>query len=530
MEELKGWLILAFIVFLLLPFSSKRKEVKQRRKDAREFEPVAVENTKSGNSARWVSEKLLKKAGLFKGAGWFIGIARESGRPMHWNGGDGHAVLVAPTGSGKGTCIQEPNLLGGFDDYSVVCVDPKGEQAAISGEYRSRLGPVYALNPYGILRDELKRLKWAQYNTMSRLDWRDPVNFGPLAAKQADAIVWQDEIGNERNHWSKNARKLIHGLIMALASGGVPEKHRNLAKVAEIISTGEVYDFCRSVMRKNPDPIIRLRLNKYAVDPKTIDNKGEMASIVSTADTEVDFLGDAAIAKSLSRSSFQFADLKRRVCTVYIVLPLDYLEIASRYFRLLVSCGLSELISPSARGSVRTVMMLDEFYQYGALSAVDNAFRMARGSRVQLFPVVTSIGDLKARYPQTWRSFLSNSAVRIFMAAQDDETARYMVEECGDREMLVSSQSVREDRSRDYGGGLYDVDITYGSNSDRQPLLNEHQARSLAHDEMLVMLRGLGSIAAKRRPYYADGKLRRRARPNPYLGNSGGSWLKRILS
>ena len=277
----------------------------------------------------------------------------------------------------------------------------------MSGHYRRRLGPVFVLNPYQILLPHLKGLKQARYNSMSRLNAKDTLNFGPLSAKQADAIVWQDEIGRESKHWSKNARKLIHGLIMALVNDGGTPKARSLVRVAEIISTGDVYDFCRSMMKRTSDPFIRQRLSKFAVDPSKIDNKGELASIVSTADTEVDFLADAAIADSLSVSDFQFADLKKRICTVYIVLPLDYLEIASRYFRLLVSCALSELIDPAARGNVRTVMLLDEFYQYGALSAVDNAFRMARGARVQLFPIVTGIGDLSARYPKTWRSFLA---------------------------------------------------------------------------------------------------------------------------
>jgi type IV secretion system protein VirD4 len=512
-------------IYLFFWAVEKQQEaIEERREAATNFEPVARENTKSQNSARWADDAALEKAGLFNGAGWFIGFSSESGRPMRWAGNDGHGVLVAPTGLGKGVCVQSFNMLWGFDDYSVVCIDPKGEQAGVTGEWRSRLGPVYVLNSYGILLEELNALQRARYNPMSRLNPADVVNFGPLAAKQADGIVWQDVIGTENTHWSKNARKGIHGLIMALARYGGP-RDKNLVRVAEIISTGELYPYCQWVMKQNPDRAIKMRLKKFAVDPEKIDNKGELASIVSTMDTEVDFLGDIAIGESLLRSDFQFADLKKRVCTVYIILPLDYLEIASRYFRLLVSCALSELIDPAARGSVPTVMMLDEFYQYGALSAVDNAFRMARGAGVQLFPSVTSIGDLKARYPQTWRSFLGNSVVRIFMAAQDDETASYMARETGDREMIVWSQSVREDRNRAIGG-LCDVDISYGMNSQREPLLNEYQARSLSANEMLVMLRGVGSIAAGRVPFFKIRELRERARPNPYLRNSGGQ--KRI--
>lgn len=500
-------LIAAPVVFLLVWAADRERElIEERREAATNFQPVARENTKSENSARWADDAQLQKAGLFNGAGWFIGFSSESGRPMRWAGNDGHGVLVAPTGSGKGTNVQLFNMLWGFDDYSVVCIDPKGEQAAVSGEYRSRLGPVYVLNSYGILLDELNALQRARYNPMSRLNPDDVDNFGPLAAKQADGIVWQDQIGTENTHWSKNARKGIHGLIMALARYGGP-REKNLVRVAEIISTGEIYPYCQWVMKQKPDRAIKLRLAKFAVDPEKIENKGELASIVSTMDTEVDFLGDIAIGESLLRSDFQFSDLKKRVCTVYIILPLDYLEIASRYFRLLVSCALSELIDPAARGSVPTVMMLDEFYQYGALSAVDNAFRMARGAGVQLFPSVTSIGDLKARYPQTWRSFLSNSVVRMFMAAQDDETAEYMARECGDREMVVWSQSVREVRSQSLFG-VDDVDVSYGMNSQREPLLNDHQARSLSENEMLVMLRGVGSIAAGRVPFFKIRELR----------------------
>ncbi len=168
-------LIAAPLVYLFFwADERKRQEIEERREAATEFEPVARENTKSQNSARWASETLLENAGLFNGAGWFIGFSSESGRAMRWDGGDGHACLVAPTGSGKGTCIQLVNMLWGFDAYSVV--------------YRSRLGPVYVLNPYRILQHELKALQAARYNSMSRLDSDDVINFGPLAAKQADAL------------------------------------------------------------------------------------------------------------------------------------------------------------------------------------------------------------------------------------------------------------------------------------------------------------------------------------------------------
>jgi type IV secretory pathway TraG/TraD family ATPase VirD4 len=129
------------VVLIMAPFvylffwadERKRQEIEERREAATEFEPVARENTKSENSAHWASEDAMQRAGLFNGAGWFLGFSSESGRAMRWAGNDGHGCLIAPTGQGKGVCVQMPNMLWGFDDYSVVCIDPKGEMAAVSG-------------------------------------------------------------------------------------------------------------------------------------------------------------------------------------------------------------------------------------------------------------------------------------------------------------------------------------------------------------------------------------------------------------
>jgi type IV secretion system protein VirD4 len=47
---------------------------------------------------------------------------------------------------GRGTII--PNLL----DYpgSVVCIDPKGENARITARHRARFGSVHVLDPFGV--------------------------------------------------------------------------------------------------------------------------------------------------------------------------------------------------------------------------------------------------------------------------------------------------------------------------------------------------------------------------------------------
>lgn len=50
------------------------------------------------------------------------------------------------TGKGVGTII--PNLLTA--DRSVICIDPKGENARIAGRARQSFGPVHVLDPFGV--------------------------------------------------------------------------------------------------------------------------------------------------------------------------------------------------------------------------------------------------------------------------------------------------------------------------------------------------------------------------------------------
>ena len=49
--------------------------------------------------------------------------------------GERHLLLFGPNGTGKGTRFLIPNLLA-IKDRSIVVVDPKGELAAVTAEYR----------------------------------------------------------------------------------------------------------------------------------------------------------------------------------------------------------------------------------------------------------------------------------------------------------------------------------------------------------------------------------------------------------
>lgn len=70
---------------------------------------------------------------------------------------------MAPTRTGKGVGAIIPNLLTA--DRSVICIDPKGENAKIAGRARKSFGPVHVLDPFGVTG-----LPSAAFNPLDGLD------------------------------------------------------------------------------------------------------------------------------------------------------------------------------------------------------------------------------------------------------------------------------------------------------------------------------------------------------------------------
>ncbi|MBR7559814.1 type IV secretory system conjugative DNA transfer family protein, partial [Mycobacterium tuberculosis] len=80
-------------------------------------------------------------------SGLLIGRDGKTGKLLRYDG-PAHLLTMAPTRTGKGVGTIIPNLLTA--DRSVICIDPKGENAKIAGRARQQFGPVHVLDPFGV--------------------------------------------------------------------------------------------------------------------------------------------------------------------------------------------------------------------------------------------------------------------------------------------------------------------------------------------------------------------------------------------
>ena len=118
--------------------------------------------------------------------------------------GERHLLLFGPNGTGKGTRFLIPNLLS-IKDRSIVVIDPKGELAAVTADYRRTIGDVVMLNPFNVLG-----LGSTGFNPLALLDPKSP-NFYDEAAALGEALI---RIEGNDPHWGKSAQGLLVALIM----------------------------------------------------------------------------------------------------------------------------------------------------------------------------------------------------------------------------------------------------------------------------------------------------------------------------
>src|ERR1700689_3143439 len=121
-----------------------------------------------------------------------------------------HLLVIGPNGSGKGPRLLIPALLE-ISGRSIVVIDPKGELAAVTAEWRRTVSDVVVLNPFGLHTGQYPDLASSGFNPLASLDETAPT-FYDDAKGLAEALITVE--GDAQRHFPESARGLITGAIM----------------------------------------------------------------------------------------------------------------------------------------------------------------------------------------------------------------------------------------------------------------------------------------------------------------------------
>jgi type IV secretion system protein VirD4 len=417
-------------------------------------------------------------------SGLLIGRDGKTGKLLRYDG-PAHLLTMAPTRTGKGVGTIIPNLLTA--DRSVICIDPKGENAKIAGRARQQFGPVHVLDPFSVTG-----MTSAAFNPLAMLD-PDSLDVAEDASTLADALVFDEPGMAGEAHWNEEAKALIAGIILYVACHN-SHADRTLEMVRYCLTAApEMF----LTMLKNMQASTQARgLIARAANRHLGKSDREAAGVLSAAQRHTHFLDSPRIVDVTARSDFRFADLKHRNATVFLVLPPDRLSTYSRWLRLLVAQSLTDMARDPAKPAAPVLYLLDEFAALGHLAPVERAMGLMAGYGVQLWPILQDVHQLRATYGQRAGTFLSNAGVLQVFGVNDHDSARLVSDLLGQETVVFQTMSRALDSDRS--------GISYGEQHTARPLLTPDEVRNLPSHAELLFLAGQRPIVAGKLAYYAD--------------------------
>jgi type IV secretion system protein VirD4 len=443
-------------------------------------------------SARWANANEVRS--LVRQDGLIVGRENRKGGELLRYAGQQHLITIAPTRSGKGVGAIIPNLLTA--DRSVLCIDPKGENARVAVHARERFGPVYVLDPFSV-----SGVSVAAFNPLDGLD-EDSPDLAEDAALLADALVYDPPGQTGEAHWNEEAKALIAGMILYVICHEGSER-RNLITVRELL-TSAPDDFAATlaIMQKSKcaGGLVARAANRH------VGKTGrEAAGVLSSAQRHTHFLDSRRMATVLERSDFQFEDLMDRVCTVFLVLPPDRLSTHSRWLRLLVSQAIGALARSTARPDEPVLLLLDEFAALGRLEPLEQAFGLMAGYGLQLWPILQDLHQLWSVYGERAGTFLSNAGLIQVFNVGDVETASWVSKSIGAATMAYQTAGASVSK----GSGPFSFQQTTTSTSTanhltRRELLTPDEVMRLDSNLEILLRQGAAPMAARKVRYFAD--------------------------
>jgi len=438
-------------------------------------------------SARFATDKEARPLTRSQ-AGLLIGRDSKTGKLLRYDG-PAHLLTMAPTRTGKGVGTIIPNLLTA--DRSVICIDPKGENARIAGRARQKFGPLHVLDPFGVTGKPS-----AAFNPLDALD-PDGLDVAEDASTLADALVYDDPGTAGEVHWNEEAKALISGIILYVVASE-PRDRRTLATLRENLTLApEAFTALLKAMQASTaaDGLVARAANRHLGK-----SDREAAGVLSAAQRHTHFLDSPRMTAVLGRSDFRFADLKARTATVFLVLPPDRLATYSRWLRLLVTQSLTDMARAASSSPAPVLYLLDEFAALGYLAPVERAMGLMAGYGVQLWPILQDVHQLRATYGTRAGTFLSNAGVLQVFGVNDHDSARLVSDLLGQETAVFKTMGQALDSEKS--------GISYGEHHSGRPLLTPDEVRALPQNIELLFLAGQRPIAAGKLAYYADPEFR----------------------
>jgi len=442
--------------------------------------------------ARFAKKSEITKAGLFGEKGIIVG--KLGGRYLMFEGQQ-HAIISAPTRSGKGVGIVIPNLLNWPE--SVVILDIKQENWDITSAYRRKYGQeCYLFNPAAV------DYRTHRYNPLSYIS-EDP-NFRIDDVQKIGNMLFPDQPGTDVI-WTATPRSLFLGVCLyLLETPGKPVTLGQVLRETLVNGDGSAY-FAKIINDRaaagNPLSGACVRgLNTYISIAAENTRSGIIGGFRSRLELWMNPLVDAAT----SANDFDLRDVRKKRMSIYLGVTPDNLErmapLLNLFFQQLIDLNTRELPNQNKAIKYTCMLLMDEFTAIGKIPILSKGISYIAGYWLRMMPIIQSPAQLVEVYGKdAAQTFQTNHALQIIYPpkASETQTARDISEWLGYQ--TVKGISVSKSKS------IFGKKTPSESASDqRRALMLPQEITSLGKTRELVVMEDVPPILANKVLYFKD--------------------------
>lgn len=445
-------------------------------------------------AARWARSWHLRRAGLTKPGGLFLG--RSRGRDLYHRG-EGHLLTIAGTGGGKSVGLVVPTLCT-LTEGSIVVTDPSGELAAMTARRRAEIGPVVFLNPYAsVFRDGVGiDLPDHGFNPFSILDPESP-SFISDAQKLAQLLMVTDR-RESGSYWNDEGAEFLALMIAKIRLYDAADLH-NLAFLYRVVRDDieNIKTVLEGVIQEGHPALVdeaRRFLQLTRVEPQWFGVNSKVALATKR------YAPSTQLAGHTSLDGLDLRRLKSENMTVYIMVPSSMLSVALPWLNLLV--GIFSLVTGrNIKPGHPVTLMIDEAPALGFLPDLRPAMAQLRkaGLRVWLFSQTYAALAAPELYGREGMNEIGGLCATKQFFAVDEPDLQKMISEMAGQKSIGNPSST---------GTIGDVG---------QPLVRPDEVRGLRRWHQIIIRQGMRfPIKARLVPYFKRANWRNMVDANPY--------------
>ena len=430
--------------------------------------------------AKWASEEDIERANLRAKEGMLLGVDDEG---YLVSPGYQHALLFAPTGSGKGVGFVIPNLL--YWTGSCVVHDIKLENYEKTSGWRESIGQ--------------KCFVWAPADPDGNTHCYNPIDW--VSSKPGQMVDDVQKIANlilpKHEFWENEARSLFVGVVLSLIAD--PNKIKSFGEVVRTMRSDDVVYNLAVVLDTLGHQIHPVAYMNIAAFLQKAEK--ERSGVISTLNSSLELWANPLIDTATATSDFNVLMFKKEKTTVYVGLTPDNL-LRLRPLMQIFYQQATEFLSrkvPTSDEPYGVMFVMDEFPTLGKMEQFMTGIAYFRGYNVRLFLIVQDTQQLKGIYEESgMNSFLSNSTYRITFAANNIDTANLISQLCGNK--TVQQESYSRPKFFDFNPTSRTVNIS----EVQRALLLPQEVITLPRDEQILLIESFPPIKSKKIKYYED--------------------------